>query len=99
MGLNAWDLAPGWRRYGDALVNAIDFSTLLMQGMLSILLFAGALHVDLQALRVRASQRFAWDDAARRILAVYEAVRAKRPELRAAALTQIQEGDHARETH
>ena len=54
VGLNAWDLAPGWRRYGDALVNAIDFSTLLMQGMLSILLFAGALHVDLQALRVRA---------------------------------------------
>jgi len=34
-----------------------------------------------------------------RILAVYEAVCAKRPELRAAALTRIQEGDHARETH
>ena len=52
-----------------------------------------------QALRARASQQFAWDDAARRILAVYEAVCIKRPELRAAALTRIQEGDHARETH
>ena len=52
-----------------------------------------------QALRARAMKRFAWDDAARRILAVYEAVCAKRPELRAAALTRIQEGDHARETH
>lgn len=52
-----------------------------------------------QALRARASHRFAWDDAASRILAVYEAVCARRPELRAAALTRIQEGDHARETH
>ena len=34
-----------------ALIRAIDFSELLMQGMLSLLLFAGALHVDLDALR------------------------------------------------
>jgi len=34
-----------------ALVGAIDFTGVLMQGMLSILLFAGALHVDLSALR------------------------------------------------
>ncbi len=34
-----------------ALVRAIDFSTLLMQGLLSMLLFAGALHVDVEALR------------------------------------------------
>lgn len=33
------------------LVRSIDFSELLMQGMLSLLLFAGALHVDLKALR------------------------------------------------
>ncbi len=33
-------------RLGDAL-EGIDFSTLLMQGMLSVLLFAGALHVNL----------------------------------------------------
>jgi glycosyltransferase involved in cell wall biosynthesis len=47
------------------------------------------------ALRARAIQRFSWDDAARRILAVYAAVRLARPELRAAALTQLLEGDHA----
>lgn len=34
-----------------ALVASIDFSQLLMQGMLSILLFAGALHVDLSELK------------------------------------------------
>ncbi len=33
------------------LVRSIDFSELLMQGMLSILLFAGALHVDISQLR------------------------------------------------
>ncbi|MCB1606525.1 MAG: cation:proton antiporter, partial [Xanthomonadales bacterium] len=36
-------------RLGDAL-EGIDFSTLLMQGMLSLLLFAGALHVNLSDL-------------------------------------------------
>ena len=50
-----------------------------------------------QSLRARAAQRFSWDDAARRLLAVYEAVRAPRPELRAAALNQLLEGDHAHE--
>jgi glycosyltransferase involved in cell wall biosynthesis len=50
-----------------------------------------------QALRIRAGQRFGWDDAARRIVAVYDAVRMARPELRAAALTQLLEGDHAHE--
>jgi glycosyltransferase involved in cell wall biosynthesis len=50
-----------------------------------------------QALRTRAGQRFSWDDAARRIVAVYDAVRMARPELRAAALTQLLEGDHAHE--
>lgn len=33
------------------LLHSIDFSNVLMQGMLSILLFAGALHVDLRQLR------------------------------------------------
>jgi CPA1 family monovalent cation:H+ antiporter len=33
------------------LVGSIDFSRLLMDGMLSLLLFAGALHVDLRALK------------------------------------------------
>jgi len=52
-----------------------------------------------QALRARAINRFGWDEAARKILAVYEAVRAPLPELRAAKLSQLQEVDHARETH
>lgn len=34
-----------------ALLHSIDFTDVLMQGMLSILLFAGALHVDLRQLR------------------------------------------------
>ncbi|MCM8560796.1 cation:proton antiporter [Pseudomonas shahriarae] len=34
-----------------SLVESIDFSELLMQGMLSLLLFAGAFHVDLSQLR------------------------------------------------
>jgi len=50
-----------------------------------------------RSLRARAISRFSWDDAARRLLGVYEAVRAPRPELRAAALAQLLEGDHARE--
>jgi CPA1 family monovalent cation:H+ antiporter len=40
-----------FREYELALVHAIDFSDVLMQGMLSILLFAGALHIDLSRLR------------------------------------------------
>lgn len=39
------------RDYETALLRSIDFSDLLMQGMLSLLLFAGALHIDLGALR------------------------------------------------
>lgn len=39
------------RDYEVTLIASIDFSQVLMQGMLSILLFAGALHVDLSALK------------------------------------------------
>jgi CPA1 family monovalent cation:H+ antiporter len=39
------------RDYELSLIKSIDFSELLMQGMLSMLLFAGALHVDLTQLR------------------------------------------------
>lgn len=47
--------AVGWD-YGllgreQAFLRSLDFSEVLMQGMLSFLLFAGALHVDLSALR------------------------------------------------
>lgn len=51
-----------------------------------------------QALRARAVQRFSWDDAARRLVGVYDAVRVPRPEQRAAALTRLLEGDHAHES-
>lgn len=37
--------------YEQTLLQSIDFSELLMQGMLSVLLFAGALHIDLSQLR------------------------------------------------
>jgi glycosyltransferase involved in cell wall biosynthesis len=50
-----------------------------------------------QALRARAVKRYSWDDAARCLVGVYDAIRAPRPELRAAALAQLLEGDHARE--
>jgi CPA1 family monovalent cation:H+ antiporter len=39
------------RDYERSLMERIDFSDLLMEGMLSLLLFAGALHVDLSELR------------------------------------------------
>lgn len=43
------------REYEAALLAPIDFSNLLMHGMLSLLLFAGALHVDLSVMR-----RYRW---------------------------------------
>ena len=39
------------RDYEAAMLRSIDFSRLLMDGMLSLLLFAGALHIDLSELR------------------------------------------------
>ena len=41
----------GLHDYEVSLLSSIDFSQVLMQGMLSLLLFAGALHVDLGDLR------------------------------------------------
>jgi monovalent cation:H+ antiporter, CPA1 family len=41
----------GLHDYEVSLLEAIDFSDVLMQGMLSVLLFAGAMHVDLSELR------------------------------------------------
>ena len=49
--------AVGWvhvlLRYEESLLRSIDFSDVLMQGMLSLLLFAGALHVDLSELKAQ----------------------------------------------
>ena len=39
------------RTYEESLLRSIDFSDVLMQGMLSLLLFAAALHVDLSELK------------------------------------------------
>jgi CPA1 family monovalent cation:H+ antiporter len=50
LGLNALGFS-GLHEREVSLLHSIDFSSLLMQGMLSILLFAGALHVKLGALR------------------------------------------------
>lgn len=53
--LNRLGLDLGLRRVEESFVRSIDFSEVLMQGMLSFLLFAGALHVDLTALK-----KFRW---------------------------------------
>jgi CPA1 family monovalent cation:H+ antiporter len=49
--LDTVGFASGLHDREQALVRSVDFSTLLMQGMLSLLLFAGAMHVDAAALR------------------------------------------------
>ncbi|MEO5882310.1 MAG: sodium:proton antiporter [Caldimonas sp.] len=51
VGLSALGLDGGLRKYEESFLRSIDFSSVLMQGMLSLLLFAGALHVDLSALK------------------------------------------------
>ncbi|MEJ8851063.1 sodium:proton antiporter [Variovorax rhizosphaerae] len=50
LGLNALGLDHGLRQHAESFLRSIDFSDVLMEGMLSLLLFAGALHVDLHAL-------------------------------------------------
>ncbi|MDQ2778383.1 MAG: sodium:proton antiporter [Pseudomonadota bacterium] len=49
--LDATGLVTSLHQYEESLLKSIDFSDVLMQGMLSLLLFAGALHVDLSELR------------------------------------------------
>ncbi len=51
VGLDAIGVEHRLRLYEESLLRSIDFSNVLMQGMLSLLLFAGALHVDLTELR------------------------------------------------
>ncbi|MGB8433042.1 MAG: sodium:proton antiporter [Burkholderiales bacterium] len=51
VGLDAMGVAHGLRQYEESLLRSIDFSDVLMQGMLSLLLFAGALHVDMSELK------------------------------------------------
>jgi CPA1 family monovalent cation:H+ antiporter len=49
--LNALGITGLPLRYERSLLHSIDFNEVLMQGMLSLLLFAGALHVDLSELK------------------------------------------------
>ena len=49
--LDAIGIAGSLHAREQGLIQSIDFSELLMQGMLSVLLFAGALHVDVKSLR------------------------------------------------
>ncbi len=51
VGLDALGLAHSLRQYEESLLRSIDFSDVLMRGMLSLLLFAGALHIDLSELK------------------------------------------------
>ncbi len=51
VGLDAAGWDQGLRKHEESLLRSIDFSSVLMQGMLSLLLFAGALHVDLAELK------------------------------------------------
>lgn len=49
--LNSLGISQELKAYEQALLRSVDFSHVLMQGMLSLLLFAGALHVDLSELK------------------------------------------------
>lgn len=49
--LDSLGLAHGLHAYETSLLQSINFSEVLMQGMLSLLLFAGALHIDLSELK------------------------------------------------
>jgi CPA1 family monovalent cation:H+ antiporter len=51
VGLDSLGILHGLRSYEESMLRSIDFSDVLMQGMLSFLLFAGALQVDLRELR------------------------------------------------
>ncbi|MBB5496452.1 sodium:proton antiporter [Paraburkholderia sp. MM5384-R2] len=56
VGLDALGVAHGLRVAEEHLVNSINFSEVLLQGMLSLLLFAGAMHVDLRKLKAFRNQ-------------------------------------------
>jgi CPA1 family monovalent cation:H+ antiporter len=51
IGLDQVGWLPMLRDFEESLIGSIDFSDVLLQGMLSLLLFAGALHINLGELR------------------------------------------------
>ncbi|MEO8654325.1 MAG: sodium:proton antiporter, partial [Ramlibacter sp.] len=56
VGLDALGLAHALRNADESFLRSIDFTEVLMQGMLSLLLFAGAMHVRLADLKAHAVQ-------------------------------------------
>jgi len=64
-------------------------ATSLAERLLSVLNDPAARERAARGLRVRAESAFAWDDAARRIVAVYDAVRMRRRGERARALLEL----------
>ncbi len=75
-----------------------DNTAALAERMIGLLADADQRQTLGAVLRTRAIQRFSLEDAASRILAVYNAVRTPIPEARRAALSQLQDGEHARKT-
>ena len=73
-----------WRDYEMSRLRSIDFSQVLMEGMLSLLLFAGELHVDLSEL-----QTYKWQVG---ILAVFGTHRASQSVRNSPAHTVIYQG-------
>jgi len=63
VGLNALGIEHRLWRHEQSLLLSIDFADVLMEGMLSLLLFAGALHVDLSELKT-----YRWPVAALAVL-------------------------------
>jgi CPA1 family monovalent cation:H+ antiporter len=51
VGLDALGIARGLREAEESLVRSVDFGEVLLQGMLSLLLFAGGLHVNFRQLK------------------------------------------------
>jgi CPA1 family monovalent cation:H+ antiporter len=53
IGLDSLGWVTTLRSHEASLLGSVDFSDVLLEGMLSLLLFAGALHVDISRLRER----------------------------------------------
>lgn len=45
------NIAPSFKKVPESIINSLDFESLLMRVMLSFLLFAGAVHIDVQKLK------------------------------------------------
>src|SRR3569832_120086 len=64
IGLDAVGVAHGLRAYEESLLRSIDFSDVLMQGMLSLLLFAGAAAITPMVVGKPMKRWFRYDSSA-----------------------------------